>query len=154
MRFEPKSKEELTKLLPEGKYSACVRSAEEATSKTSGAPMLVLKVEIYDQEGRCFVITDRIVFTEAMQWKLLAFCESADLMEQYNAGELSPLDCEGKSVSCKVVRKTDDYGSKNEIKSYFVPKDAKPKANPPESKAPTPNRKAATPINEDSDVPF
>lgn len=131
MRFEPKSREQLMRLLPEGKYQGYVKSAEESVSKSTGNPMLVLGIEIYDADGKPWTITDRIVLTDSMQWKLLAFCESAELMDHYNAGELSPESCEGRAVNCKVtVSRQEGYDPKNEIKSYFVPKEAAPKRQP------------------------
>lgn len=151
MKFEPRSKEELSNLLPEGVYDACITKAEEKTSKTSQAPMLVLDLEIYDAEGRPRSVTDRLIFMDKTMFKIHNFCECAGLMDQYNAGDLSARDCEGKSVTVKIVRKEDEnFGDKNEVKKYVVKKE---KAAPAARKA-EPNRKAAEPIKTGDDIPF
>ena len=155
MRFEPKSREELSSLLPKGIYKAYVRTAIEKKS-TKGNDMIVLELEIYDAEGRCKVVKDNLLMMQSMQWKIYDFCESADMMTEYNAGELYPESCIGKTVFAKVVQKEaeGDFPAKNEVKSYCLepktqgPQPAKPKGKPAVKRETVP---APPP---DSDIPF
>jgi hypothetical protein len=141
MKFEPKSREELSNLLPEGQYEGYVRNAEEKTS-TTGNPMIVLQVEVYDAQGNKRLITDRLILIESMQWKLYDFCESAGIMDRYEIGEVEACDCLEKTVHCKIVRKPakDDFPEKNEIKSYYLPK--KEPTGPVKTKSTAPVAKA------------
>ncbi len=157
MKFEPKTREELSNLLPEGQYEGYVITAEEKTSKRSGNPMIVLQVEIYDTEGSKKTITDRLILIPSMQWKLYDFCESAGLMDRYEAGELSQYDCTEKKVHCKVIQKEaeGDYPTKNEIKTYFLPKSGNPKPAPVKKAAPKNSPVSATAdANGDPEIPF
>jgi len=155
MKFEPKSREELSNLLPEGQYEGYVRNAEEKESST-GNPMIVLQVELYDLQGNKRVITDRLILIDSMQWKLFDFCESAGIMDRYEAGEVGAHDCIDKSVHCKVVRKEakDDFPAKNEIKSYYLPKDKPPKAAAPAKRASPKNSPVSTSAGGDPEIPF
>jgi hypothetical protein len=157
MKFEPRSREELNNLLPKGEYKAMVQSAEEKQS-SSGNPMIVLKLEIYDDEGNKRIITDRLILIESMMWKLYDFCESAGIMDRYDAGDVSAYNCMDKSVHCKVVQKEaeGDFPAKNEIKSYFLPKSSTshvPAAAPVKRAAPK-NSPVSSKTGDDVDVPF
>lgn len=156
MKFEPKSREELSNLLPEGNYQGTIDNAEEKQS-SSGNPMIVLRVGVYDSEGNKRIITDRLILIESMQWKLYDFCESADLMDCYDAGELSAASCIDRTVHCKVVRKKaeGEYPEKNEIKTYYLPKGGNPKPAPVKAAAPKNSRVSAPAgAKDDADVPF
>ncbi len=159
MKFEPKTREELSNLLPEGNYQGTIDNAEEKES-SGGNSMIVLRVGVYDNEGNKRIITDRLILIESMQWKLFDFCESADLMDRYESGELSANDCIERTVHCKVVRKKaeGEYPEKNEIKTYYLPKGGNPKPAPVKAAAPK-NSRTTAPVGagkpkDDGDVPF
>jgi len=157
MKFEPKSREELSNLLPKGEYKAMVQSAEEKQS-SKGNPMITLKLEIYDDQGNKRIVSDHLILIESMMWKLYDFCESAGIMDRYDAGDVSAYDCMDKSVHCKVVQKEaeGDFPAKNEIKSYFLPKSSTahvPPAAPVKRAAPK-NERVSVASGEDPEIPF
>jgi hypothetical protein len=155
MKFEPRSREELNNLLPKGEYKAMVQSAEEKQS-SSGNPMIVLKLEVYDDHGNKRIITDRLILIESMMWKIFDFCESAGIMDRYDAGDVSAYNCMDKSVHCKVIQKEaeGDFPAKNEIKSYFVPKGGNPPPASTTKRAAPKNSPVSTKAGDDIEVPF
>lgn len=158
MRFEPKTREELSNLLQEGIYKGHVKTAIEKTSR-SERQMFALEVEIYDSEGRAKNVKDYIVLSEDMQWKLYDFCDSAGIMDRYNAGEVSAEDCLDRTVFCRVTRKEaeGDFPAKNEIKGYLTAdkaeKLAKKAEKPTRGKAPVKRDPVPVPPV-DPDCPF
>lgn len=150
-RFTPLDEKELRDLLPKGQYKGQVTNAEEKTSKSSGAPMLEIRIEIYDAVGKRHSVIDRIVFSDSMMWKLHGFCKSAGILNHYEAGEVTAFDCMDKNVHCNVIIKEQEgFEPKNEIKSYFVPKDA---VASPAAKS-TGTRPKPEPIVGEDNIPF
>lgn len=72
-------------LLKDGVYEAVVKKAEYQESK-SGNPMFKLTLDVFDDKGTVFFITDYLVFTPQMMFKIKHFCDSADLKEEYESG--------------------------------------------------------------------
>ena len=149
MKFQPKSREELRDLLPEGEYQAVVSDAVEKQSK-AGNEMIELKLSVWDQAGNQRSIVDRLIVMDSCMWKIHDFCESAGLMDEYKSGSLTAFACLDKNVHCKIVRKAQEgFDPKNEVKSYFIPN---PKAEKKEPTGVRPQKRE--PIKDDSDVPF
>ena len=128
--YTPKTAAELAAmdLLPDGDYPYAIGTVSDAPSKTSGKPMLTLKVEVYPPEGNSKTVTDYIVMGSAYaDKKLFELCQSTGLAAQYANGSLQPLDLEGKSGWCKIGsekgrEKSDGSGNfpdKNRIKWYL-----------------------------------
>lgn len=127
MRFTPKTEEQLVEesLIPAGEYDFCVVSAAEKKSK-SGNDMIVVELDIF-VNGNARPLRDFLM--EAMAFKLRHFCEATGLIEKYNNGTLTALDCENKSGKLKIViQDSPQYGKQNQVKDYI--KDAKPEAGP------------------------
>ncbi len=111
-------------LLPKGEYSAKILEAEEKTSKVKpdgggGNPMLVLKLEVYNEDHTKFV-NDYIVTGGAhpQDWKighLIAACGLPD------SGSISPADIVERYVRVKVKVKPakGDYQEDNAIDDYL-----------------------------------
>lgn len=121
MKFNPLTDKELAEqrgTIAAGKGDFEVLEAEERLSKSSGNPMLALKLKVWDQNGREGRIFDYIVANA--QWKLKACLESIGLGADYDKGEINPMHIEGKSGRLLIeVKKDPDYGDKPVVKTYL-----------------------------------
>jgi hypothetical protein len=105
-------------VVPSGTYSLTVGSAEETTSK-SGNPMIKLKLNTLSPDGEAVVVFDHLVATAAAIWMIEQFCLSAGLMEKYETGELTALDCEGVEVQAELgIEQDPKFGERNVVKKY------------------------------------
>jgi len=149
MRFEPKTDQELAeaKLLPKGEYDYEVSAAFEKVSK-SGNDMIEMKVVLYVGEStRTF--TDYLL--DAMPEKLKHFCQAHGLTAQYERGELTADDCEGRMGKCKVdtQKGKNGYSDKSQIVDY-CPTDSTGRSASAPQRATQPVAAAVS----DDDVPF
>lgn len=139
MRFQPKNEDELNPLIPAGLYDAEVVKAEEKTSK-AGNEMIALTLRVYLASGDTILLNDWLM--EAVQAKLLAFCNAAGLRTVYDSGELQANHCEGRSVKVNIVVKNNgEYGDQNSIKTYVMDRPAptepsRPPVEPSRRRAP------------------
>lgn len=117
MKFPPKTRQELAEqfLIPKGTYDALVESAEEKVSK-AGNDMIELTLRVYNGEQE--VLIKDWILPETL--KLFNFCESAGLMDTYNAGELTGRSCQQANVAVRVDIEDakGDYPPKNKIAGY------------------------------------
>ena len=157
MEFKPKSREEIAreKLLKPGIYDGEVMRAEETTSKSSGNPMIKLKVRIFHDGGEAHLYD---YITSTQEEKLCAFCDAVGLSKEYDAGDVNSDEMEGRAFRAKVGiedEKPKDDGSdekwpaKNKIKDY-LPKSEKDGGRKAEKPEPTPEEAEA----EKEDLPF
>lgn len=114
MRNTPDSDVDL--LIPEGQYDATILKAEDAVSK-KGNEMLVVVVHIWGPDGNHVEVTDYLVDTPQMQFKIRHLCESTHV--DYATPVLLPEHFTGKPVRVNVGRKVDSYGAKNVIYDYL-----------------------------------
>jgi hypothetical protein len=136
MKFTPKSEQEVASggLWPAGTYDFQVVSAEETTSKSSGADMIKLTLHVFNDHGAKITVFDYLVGTEKAQFKVRGFAAAVGLIESYDAGALDAFEMEGRSGQCKLAIQKDttgQYGDKNSVASYLTPVGgvAKPKAS-------------------------
>lgn len=120
MKFQARSKEELAgkDLLPAGWYDFEVMSAEETTSK-AGNEMIKVKLRVFNPKGPDTHIYSYLM--EQMQDRLLDFCETANIMDKYEAGVLRAVDCMDRTGKVKVAVEEDKNGKyppQNVVKSY------------------------------------
>lgn len=127
MKFEPKTEEEvqIAGLLEPGTYAAEVVKAEAKVSK-SGNDMIALTLRVFDGKGEKRLVYDWLL--DKVEYKLRHFSASAGLLDRYQDGELSPGECEGKSVSVvlSIQPAKGEYSAKNNVKDYVVNADPKP----------------------------
>lgn len=129
LSFQPKSESELASqnLIPD--KTECdfeVLQAFDKISKSSGLPMIEVKLNVYREDGSGKFINDYL--TGGMEAKLRHFCDTTGLLPQYQAGALCAADCVGRAGKCRVGIEEDkngQYPPKNKIKDYIVRK-AKP----------------------------
>lgn len=118
MKFTPKSEKELAeeKVIPAGEYDGEVIGAEETVSKTSGKPMIKVRVKVH---GPRKVIIDDYFVCDQYE-KLLNLCTALGIPEKYHNGTLEPLDLHGKGclVKVKIDPPKGDFPTKNSIRSY------------------------------------
>jgi len=111
------NKDAATDMLPAGQYAASVKAAKEKVSK-SGNEMIELILTVYGPNGSQVDVFDYLLSTDAMQFKVKHFCESAGL--DYERGELQAIDCEEKSVKVNLeIKKQEGYPDKNNVKDYL-----------------------------------
>ena len=156
MEIKPKSREEIAreKLLKPGIYDFEVMRAEETTSKSSGNPMVKIKIRVFHDGGEAHIY-DYITSTQVE--KLCAFCDAVGLSKEYDAGDVKSDDMEGRSGRVKIriedEKPKDDgegkWPAKNKVK-YYLPKAEGEGGRKVEKPEPTPAEKAA----EDEEIPF
>lgn len=152
--YEVLTEEEMNQergILRPGFYPAEIVSAEPKTSKTSGNPMVELKVKVWDDAGRVTTLFDYIVFTRKMAWKIKHFWESAGKPEKYD-GAFRCDDAMGLSCFLETALEEGDKGQRAKIKDYITEEEYK-KAKADEA---TVNQKIAASKADDFDdeVPF
>lgn len=121
MKFTPKSEKELAEegLLKPDNYDFEVLEASDEVSKKSGNPMIKLKLQVFGHDGRSIHIFDYLM--EAMAFKLRHFCDGAGILPKYEAGEVTALDCKGRTGKVLLAIQSDKagiYPDKNVVKDY------------------------------------
>lgn len=151
MQFQSKTEQQIQEenLIPAGEYDFTVQKAEEKKSKSSGADMIVIDMDIYVGD-RARPLKDYLM--ESMAYKLRHFCYGVGLGAKYDAGTLTAQDCIGKSGKVKIVQKQNgDYGLQNNVKDYVVGE-----SKPEPAMTPAPNAKPSRPAPAvgDDEPPF
>ncbi len=139
--FTPKSDEEINAarnaalnaaLMPDGIYKFKVKDALEEVSK-KGNPQIKVTLGVTDLDGDERTITDYLLGSEQMIYKLKSFCEAIGMLAEYEKGSLEPSKMWDKVGHANIntskgQAKPDGsgyYNDKNSVKSYI-------KANSPE----------------------
>lgn len=122
MKFKPCTEQELAerKLWAKGTYDFEIPDAFETLSKSSGNPMIELKVRIFKPDGSSRVISDYLL--EKTGDKLRHAAEACGLLDKYNLGSLSNTDFQGKRGKLKLgieKDKTHEYPDKNVVLDYI-----------------------------------
>lgn len=128
--FSPKTDAEINAiqnraLLPDGIYPFIVKDFEQKMSK-SGNEMLQIRIGILDTDSSERNITDYLVATDQMMYKLKHFCDTIGFEKEYEKGLFEPAKCVGRSGKAiigiqKGSAKQDGsgfYPDKNCIKDY------------------------------------
>lgn len=130
MKITPKSQEEidLEGLLEKGVYDFEVIKSEDKVSK-KGNEMIHVRLKVFHNNGFQFV-DDYLM--EAMSYKLRHFCETTNLLDKYESGELTADDCAGSSGKVKIdIEPSGEFPAKNVAKDYGEKKKADPAAKGP-----------------------
>lgn len=122
-------------LLEPGVYPFEVIAASEDISK-AGNEMIKIKMNVFGPDDQQVHVYDYLM--EKLQYKLRHFCEATGLLEKYEAGTLSELDCEGKAgfVKIKVDPANGSYSAKNSVQDYVKAPNS-PRQAPSIKKEPT-----------------
>ncbi len=122
MNFEPKTEKEIaeSKLMPKGEYDFEVVDAFEKLSKSSGKPMIELRLKVSNgRNGRA--LTDYLSIDS--QEKLRHAADACGLLDKYNKGSVSNNDFRGKRGRLKLgieKDKTKTYPDKNVVVDYII----------------------------------
>lgn len=130
LTFKPYSESELLMmgLLEAGNYKFRIIEAKAGQSKSSGAPMITLKLNIIHQDQNYEVMDYLLSNNKQMLFKLRHCCECTGLMDKWEAGNLSARDFLNKQGYALVgVRKgtlKNDgtyFQDSNSIEDYIKP---------------------------------
>jgi hypothetical protein len=126
--IEPQSLEQIEELklerlkemlLPEGQYDFIVDEATELQSK-KGDPMIKLVLHV-NFKNKKYVIFDYILCTNTWMFKLRAFCDSTNLMDMYDLGEISASRISKKKGKAYFSLENDKkYGWKCKVDEYII----------------------------------
>lgn len=123
MEFKPRTEKELaeSRLWAKGIYEFEVSDAFEKLSKSSGKPMIELKVRVFRPDGTSRIVSDYLV--EQRGDKLRHAAEACGLLDQYNSGSISNADFHHKRGKLKLgveKDKTKTYSDKNVVVDYVA----------------------------------
>lgn len=126
MKYQPKTEEEVNNfsLCPEGVFPFEVVHAEEKLSQ-KGNEMIQLKLKVFDDEGNQHIVYDFLM--EAVAFKLKHFCDAVGLAELYKSGELTDIECEGKTGKVEIGHRPDQKDKekmRHGVKDYIVDESA------------------------------
>jgi hypothetical protein len=110
--------------MPPGEYDFEVAKATAQVSKASGSDMIKLELNVFKGD-RQYKVWDYLVQTDKALYKIHQFCASVGLLKKYESGELTALDCEGKTGAVKIGIQPakGDYEAKNVVKGYIAVED-------------------------------
>lgn len=151
MKFTPLDEEALNAqrgILKEGEADFEVMIANDKFSKSSGQPMIELKLKVWDCEGKEGIIFDYLVGN--VQWKLHQFLASVGRLDLYESGDVNTdilLGMCGKALLKLQKDKTGKYPDQMRVTEYFIP------SAPTENKKESTQSPASILANED-DIPF
>lgn len=132
---------------PIGEYNFIVASVEKTFSKSSGKPMLKVRLELQGADGSVF---DNLVISENAMFKVVTFFESIGLKKKgeeitISIGDLADR-ATGKEGRCKIKHELYNGNTNAKVDKYLLP-DAKKAA-----KKPADGEDLPFPV--DDDVPF
>jgi hypothetical protein len=138
------------KLLDEGVYDFEVLTANFRNSK-SGNPMIELKLRVWGNDGKDYLVFDYLVATSKMMWKTKHFCDSVGLSKEYEASKFSEELCPGKCGKASITYQVGSqkpgggyYPDKNSVSDYVVTDKGSVKYESPKANV----------IDDDEDIPF
>jgi len=121
MNFKPQTEKEIaeSKLYSKGIYDFEILDAAEKVSKSSGKPMIELKVRVSAGNGSARVITDYLLAERPD--KLRHAAQACGALDRYDMGALSDNDFRGKRGKLKLGIEKDgtrQYPDKNIVVDY------------------------------------
>ena len=121
MNFKPQTEQEIieSKLWPKAEYDFEIVDAFDKNSKTSGKPMIELKLKLSRASGSTRIISDYLL-SETPE-KLLHVATALGLLDRYKTGSLSGDDFRGKRGKLKLGIDKDKkhiYPDKNVVTDY------------------------------------
>ena len=112
---------------PIGEYNFMVVDVEKTYAKSSGNPMLKVRLDLQGAEGCVF---DNLVISENGMWKLVSFFESIGVKEKGKELGISIGDAADKAINkegrCKIKHETYNGETRAKVDKYIV-LESKPK---------------------------
>lgn len=119
---------------PIGEYNFMVIEIEKTFAKTSGNPMLKVKLDLQGADGSVF---DNLVLTDKAMFKVVTFFESIGVKEKGKELSISIGAAADKAVGlegrCKIKHETYNGETRAKVDHYIIP-DSKKAAKAPEFK--------------------
>jgi len=130
MQFQPRTEQQIrdSKLFPKGTYDFEIIEAIETTSKSSGKPMIELKLQVLGPAGAKKSVKDYLV--EKTDGKLRHAAEACGLLAKYETGSLSDADFLHKKGKVNLTIEKDkkkQYPDRNAVLDYVTSTSAAPK---------------------------
>jgi hypothetical protein len=121
MNFKPQSEQEIAdlKLFRAGTYDFEVLSAEDKLSRSSGKPMIELRLKVTGADGTARIVPDYLL--AGTPQKLHSAAKAFGLIEKYHTGSLSAEDFQGQKGRLKLRIEKDRFGNypdKNVVAEY------------------------------------
>ncbi len=125
---------------PIGEYNFLVVSVEKTYAKSSGNPMLKVRLDLQGADGSVF---DNLVISEKAMFKLVTFFESIGLKKKGEELSLSIGDAADKAVGlegfCKIKHETYNGEKRAKVDKYLIP---------------TEKKAASVPVIDEDSLPF
>ena len=120
-------------LPPVGEYNFIVASLEKTFSKSSGNPMMKVRLDLQGADGCVF---DNLVLSESAMFKVVTFFESIGLKKKGEAltksiGDLAD-EAKGLEGRCKIIHEPYNGKMQAKVKEYIVLENKKPVELTPE----------------------
>lgn len=118
--------DKMRNLLPKGEYPFHIKDIEVKPSKNGINKMLVVTLNVLNNEGRQFIVTDWVMLDmENMEWKLRHFADTCGLLDRYDQGILEERDFIGKHGVAKIIitdyEKDGEMLKSNKVADYIQP---------------------------------
>lgn len=108
-------------LPPIGEYNFIVQEVEKTYARTSGNPMLKVRLDLQGADGSVF---DNLVISEKAMFKLVTFFESIGLKEKGKEFKLSIGDAANKAIGlegrCKIKHELYNGETRAKVDKYIV----------------------------------
>jgi hypothetical protein len=142
MKYTFSNNEQRAFFVPAGDYTVRILEAVETLSKSSGAEMIKLNLEV---EGHGCRLFEYLIAGEATAWKIDAFRRAlGETVEAQTESEITPQALIGKVVRARL--RTEEFNGKtsNKVDAWLEPASSAATANPA----------ASAQQEENEDVPF
>lgn len=122
MDYNPEDATQVWPAVMDGKpiaYDAELLKVEETTAKSSGNPMEVWTVKVYDPEGRSKTIVDRVV-VPAATWKIKQLAAALGQQAAFQSRHFQAGDNIGAGFKVNLrIEKQDGFDDKNTVGTYI-----------------------------------
>ena len=148
MKYTPSDQPEKSFFVPAGDYPVTIVEASETVSRSSGADMIKLTLEVEAPDGSSVTLFDYLVATPSSAWKIDAFRRAlGQQVIKGEAVELAAEDLVGRTLRARLKVESFEGKQNNKVEAWLAPLVGAPA---PATAAAAP---AASPAVEE-DVPF
>lgn len=118
-----KAREEEERLLADGEATFEVVTATAKNSKTTGIPMIAVKMNVWDCNGKTAFIDEYLMAGDKSFFikKIKSFCESIGIIDKYNSGKLNATDINSSHFGKIIIGRRKDNNGKiqNNVIEYI-----------------------------------
>lgn len=111
--------EDAVTVWPDGDYDAELKKVEEKTSKTSGNPMEVWTIAVFNADGDERSVTEYVVFPAAV-FKVKQLAAAMGRKPEFDSAQFHAKNYIGAGFKVKLaIDKQDGFDDKNKIAKYY-----------------------------------